>query len=661
MLHGEVGTGKSMLIDLFADCLPNRKKRRWHFNTFMLETFAKLEGLRKSRLLHQPTLHSGLDADEDSYSLLWLARDLIKTSPIMFLDEFQLPDRAASGVLVATSNRMPEDLSKAAGMTYAPPPPSRLDSLSWRLGLGRKSTSGRSENMFGGQSEFAQFLEVLRARCEVWEMGGGKDYRRIESEDFAPALLSDEQDFDREPVLEGYQDQSHVSGLSADYPASTTLDQARNSDGSNTASSTNEDTVNNPAKLPKNYHVMPSAVEVGDLEHWLSTFRTAEQSAAAGNDTSRINEIKWEPSSISVYGRRVSVPRAYDGVTSWTFQELCGSMLGPADYISLASTYHTLILVDVPVLTWLMKNEARRFITLLDALYEARCKLLISAAAGPDELFFPEKTAAEPANDGQDAVYPETLSEVYQDATAPFRPNILTENPAYDERDYDLTYSAPKEPDYTHARLAGVLPSDALEDDPPNRPHRINNPGIPIDPDEPWTSRTRPRGPDFAKTAAFTGEDERFAYKRARSRLWEMCSARWWARQEEGWHRPLPLSARTWERLNERDNLLVDSAIDLRVLDGNSNDGATTATMQANREGVGRSRDVDEKQDEVLFRHTTSPFRTSREPPPKFSWTHIWGTVKWGKKAGAWGQGVEGLKDRNKDSSPNVAEKRDDR
>lgn len=43
LLRGEVGTGKSMLIDLFADCLSNRKKRRWHFNIFMLETFAKLE------------------------------------------------------------------------------------------------------------------------------------------------------------------------------------------------------------------------------------------------------------------------------------------------------------------------------------------------------------------------------------------------------------------------------------------------------------------------------------------------------------------------------------------------------------------------------------------------------------------------------------------
>jgi protein AFG1 len=128
MLHGEVGTGKSMLIDLFQECLPNRKKRRWHFNTFMLDTISRLEQLRMSR-----SLVAGPGAPHDEYSLLLVARDLIETSPILFLDEFQLPDRAASkilsnlmtsffqlgGVLIATSNRMPEELAKAAGMEFS--------------------------------------------------------------------------------------------------------------------------------------------------------------------------------------------------------------------------------------------------------------------------------------------------------------------------------------------------------------------------------------------------------------------------------------------------------------------------------------------------------------------------------------------------------------
>lgn len=98
LLYGEVGTGKSMLVDLLADCLPSRKKRRWHFNTFMLEIFARLEELRRSRLT-SPSLRSGGGNEDQENSLLWLARDMISSSPILFLDEFQLPDRAASKIL----------------------------------------------------------------------------------------------------------------------------------------------------------------------------------------------------------------------------------------------------------------------------------------------------------------------------------------------------------------------------------------------------------------------------------------------------------------------------------------------------------------------------------------------------------------------------------
>jgi predicted ATPase len=231
-------------------------------------------------------------------------------------------------------------------------------------------------------------------------------------------------------------------------------------------------------------------------------------------------------------------------------------------------------------MTWLMKNEARRLITLLDALYECRCKLFVSAAAGPDDIFFPDEQLRRAAGDlTGDSVYSETLSEVYQDATAPFRPNILSQNPNYAEPD--------NEPDYTHVRLAGLLKADSLEDSTPisPSPHQTatttttaNNRNIlpkppnpfgrtfglvdselphhrPLDPDDDihssshtQTSSSSSSAPDFGKTSSFTGEDERFAYKRAQSRLWEMCSQRWWERKEEGWHRPLPVEARRWER-----------------------------------------------------------------------------------------------------------------
>lgn len=609
MLHGEVGTGKSMLIDLFADCLPNSKKRRWHFNTFMLETFAKLESLRKSR---SRTL---ANPDED-HSLLWVAKDMIQNSPILFLDEFQMPDRAASkiltnvmtsffqlgGVLVATSNRMPEELAKASGMEF--PPPSRMEALGWRIGLRRKSST--SDRMFGGQTEFAAFLEVLKARCEVWEMEGGKDYRRIESGVSTPKARAEDA-----WQLDGHDDLQHSVGMPGWPAREKTIEDTVGSD------------VEEVAKLPIYYDAMNEDTADQDALNAAISKATAASTLP--------ENLQWEQSALTVYGRTIPVPRSYNGVCSWTFDELCRSTLGPADYITLASKYHTVFLTDVPVLTWLMKNEARRFITLLDALYECRCKLFVSAHAGPDDLFFPEKTKQTDGENEDDAVYSETISEVYQDATAPFRPNILTENPNYAEPD--------PEPDYTHARLAGLLNADAIEDDPPNKPKNPFGRSFgrtdaelerkPIDPDE----VRPPSRPDFSKTGAFTGEDERFAYKRAQSRLWEMCGARWWAREEEGWHRPLPQEVRRWEQSTQVASSEVSQA------------GKHTS---AESEIVMGGSIPDDTRPAESFRQpsSSSPFRTSKEEPPKISWTHVWGTTKWGKRAGAWGQGPEGLKDR---------------
>ena len=99
--------------------------------------------------------------------------------------------------------------------------------------------------------------------------------------------------------------------------------------------------------------------------------------------------VPWERSTVVVYGRKVCTPQHYNGFVLWNFETLVGSF-GPADYITMASSYHTFIIDKVPALTILHKNEARRFITFLDALYEARCKLVIRAENLPDDLFFPE-------------------------------------------------------------------------------------------------------------------------------------------------------------------------------------------------------------------------------------------------------------------------------
>lgn len=633
LLHGGVGTGKSMLVDLLADCLPNRKKRRWHFSTFMLETFAKLEQLRRSRL--------GIAAGQvEEHSLLWLARDMISTSPILFLDEFQLPDRVSSkilsnlltsffhlgGVLIATSNRMPDQLVNASGIEFTNPPASRLGATRSQRGLlGPRSLGEKGENVSPGNGDSAAFLDVLRARCQIWDMEGGKDWRRQEVDDVIPALPA----ADEEGCSPVEEQGSHGLrpmppgkwGLASEQRVGTSQrEQTRAVKGSNS--------------LPKYYFTLPVDTAAthrrGSLHAWDLALRHAV--AEDHSDIAFTANILWKPASLRVYGRELFVPRQLGGVSFWTFGELCVNSLGPADYITLASNFHTFVITDIPVLTLLHKNEARRLITLLDALYECRCKLLVRGAAGPDDIFFPENqrqsssTASENDPDGvgpSDAVYSEMVSEIFQDQTSPFRPNVSAYNssaspPSYDssslpastsasvkavrsiladeDSDFGLTYGAGRS---SGSRYRG--PADGV----PGAGNEIG----------------QQPSPDFSRTGDFTGEDEKFAYKRATSRLWEMCGARWWTR-EEGWWKPLAKEVRRWE-----NSIVTNSHLDTGLADPSASAGSNTQENEAS----------------TLFRHGASPFRTSHDPPPKIPWWHAWGMIQWGKKAGAWGQGIEGL------------------
>lgn len=92
------------------------------------------------------------------------------------------------------------------------------------------------------------------------------------------------------------------------------------------------------------------------------------------------------PTSLTVKGRTLEVGLAARGVARFGFEELCDRPLGAADYLAVASEFHTVILAGVPKFTEAMRNQARRFMTLIDALYEHKVNLVVSAEAPPEKL-----------------------------------------------------------------------------------------------------------------------------------------------------------------------------------------------------------------------------------------------------------------------------------
>ena len=90
---------------------------------------------------------------------------------------------------------------------------------------------------------------------------------------------------------------------------------------------------------------------------------------------------------LAVNGRQVELPRYANGVARASFWELCARPLGPADYLAIAGAVRVLILEDVPQLSASNYNEAKRFVTLIDALYEGKVRLICSAADEPERLY----------------------------------------------------------------------------------------------------------------------------------------------------------------------------------------------------------------------------------------------------------------------------------
>lgn len=477
LIHGEVGCGKSMLMDMFADSLPHQSKKRIHYNNFMLSLYGSIHRLtqeRQDRLRSAETL-LGKESEAllTDYILLELAQDMIDNHTVLLLDEFMLPDMAAAkivktlfiyyfkfgGVLVATSNRLPKDL-------YA-------------------------TNF--SKTQFESFLTILQARCVTHNMQSDTDYREVLSEEEAAEGTD-------KPIVKYH--------------------------------------VNDPE---------------GD-KAWEETVKTLCPSS----------EGKEE--EIIVYGRPLVVPWVKDGVAMFKFSQLIERPLAAADFISLASRYHTIIVDEVPVMTLAKKNEARRLITLLDAAYECRCQLIIRAEANADSLFFPEIDDPEKMKEEADIQAQEMYSDTLQDIENPHRPNVSS---------YDT-------------------PTGQRESDENKRVIKPTN---------------------FADTTAFTGEDEKFAYKRAVSRLKEMTQSPHW--KVDKWM-PLPDSDRPWEVFSKSESYKEQEK--KRAL---TDEAASLASMG--------------------FR----PVKQVAPNAPKFNESHFWSMISWGDRvpkdeiAARWRKGAD--------------------
>ncbi|XP_068648558.1 uncharacterized protein [Aristolochia californica] len=88
-----------------------------------------------------------------------------------------------------------------------------------------------------------------------------------------------------------------------------------------------------------------------------------------------------------MFGRKLEVPESCNGVARFTFDYLCGRPVGAADFIAIAKNYHTVFISCIPAMSMRIRDKARRFITLIDELYNHHCRLVCTAAASIDDLF----------------------------------------------------------------------------------------------------------------------------------------------------------------------------------------------------------------------------------------------------------------------------------
>ncbi|KAG0358431.1 hypothetical protein BGZ54_010413 [Gamsiella multidivaricata] len=305
-LYGNVGTGKTMLMDLFYNSLPRSDKKRIHYHNFMLQLHGRLHNLKM-------TTHKHSDA------IPFLADSLAMESRVLCLDEFQVTDIADAMLL----RRLLEELVVHRGVVLVTTS-NRHPSELYKNGIQRES--------------FLPGIAVLEENCVVKCLDGGIDYRREKKTFFQSA----------KPV-----DRSKLSS-SSDLPK----------------------IVQQPVNLveEKRFFWPLGSQTKSEVDEYFKKIRNGHS----------VQERRF-----NFLGRELVLPHTAGNIAMCSFDELCARSLSSADYLTLAGSIDTLILTDIPKLkpTTLHRNETRRLITLIDALYELNVKLVCSADGPISEIF----------------------------------------------------------------------------------------------------------------------------------------------------------------------------------------------------------------------------------------------------------------------------------
>ena len=316
-IWGEVGTGKTMMMDLLYETIPDSvPKRRVHFHKFCLDVHLRIHKF-KQRLLAKYGRETNINLAPQRDAISVVAREIADESWLLCFDEFQVTDVADAlimtklfraifshgTVLITTSNRPPEDL--------------------YKNGLNRQY--------------FLPFLTQLDQQCLTRNLGSTHDYRE-DSMALPGGHFTPLDDTSARALQASFEDACAAMGGGVGAPQRITV----------------------PVMMGRTLEVLGVMAEVGQAD---PTKENEEE--GRGNDSS-------------------SAPRS---VCRVSFDELCDTDKGAADYRALAAHFGEVYLTGVPVLSVLEHDKARRFITLIDEMYDAGRVLVWSAEKGPNALF----------------------------------------------------------------------------------------------------------------------------------------------------------------------------------------------------------------------------------------------------------------------------------